>query len=225
MLKLLVLILVTTNSVLATDTCPRQAEYFNGYCYEYLLCLKTFHSASVGCQALNSTIISIHSLGELNFVTDFITRMYQAHGGYKLNNIIYVHIGLTSKPSFIRPVWTDGTLYDFQLSPSMSLGTLRLGMPDLCGSLASSSNSKLPIDKVWLRDDTCDRSFTYVCKYPNSKDSTTTSTPTSKDSTTTPMPSIATVEDGLQITKKTSPYNTINIVMLSIFFFIQTLIL
>ncbi|XP_017277663.1 lactose-binding lectin l-2-like [Kryptolebias marmoratus] len=85
--------------------CPMFWYSYNGRCYKYVATQMTWADAELYCLSQGSNLVSIHSLGEHNFVKSLIMNFdpYQRH----------TWIGLTDVHKEGRWMWSDGSKYSF----------------------------------------------------------------------------------------------------------------
>ncbi|XP_060943428.1 lactose-binding lectin l-2-like [Limanda limanda] len=156
MILLLLLFTLTLGAVSPSDgpevklqrgNCPLFWFSFNNRCYKYVATPMTWANAEFHCVSQGANLVSIHSLGEENFITALIKNFDHAEG--------VTWIGLTDQHIEGRWMWSDGCAVKFTFWSS--------GQPDNYNGWENCvHNNYLEIEKKW-NDNSCSVPYPSVC--------------------------------------------------------------
>ncbi|XP_044192370.1 lactose-binding lectin l-2-like [Thunnus albacares] len=131
---------------LQRGNCPMFWYSFNDRCYKYVSTRMTWADAELYCVSQKANLVSIHSLGEHNFVKSLIKNFDVAWRK--------VWIGLNDIPKEGRWMWSDGSAVDFVFWNS--------GEPNNHRGNEDCVQTNGDTDLKW-NDVPCSLTFPYVC--------------------------------------------------------------
>ncbi|XP_019945975.2 lactose-binding lectin l-2 [Paralichthys olivaceus] len=154
MILLLLLFALTLGAVSPSDgpevklqrgNCPMFWFSYNNRCYKYVATQMTWAQAELNCVSQGANLVSIHSLGEQNFIKTLVSNFDPSEG--------ITWIGLSDLHEQGRWMWSDGCAAKFYLWSA--------GEPTNYGNEGCADNN-YHADQKW-NDRSCYDHIPFVC--------------------------------------------------------------